>query len=208
MLQPISAIIFDLGGVILNLDYNLTVEAFRNLGKENFDQLYTQSHQDKIFDRFETGEISAAEFRNYMRGFYEKSISDSQIDEAWNAMLLDLPKHRVTFLEKIAKNKRIFLFSNTNEIHFNAFRKKIEGDFGNPDLLESLMEKTYYSHLAGRRKPNAEAFQLILDNHGLTAAQTLFIDDSIQHIEGAKKLGIQTIHLTGTDITDLNLLEF
>ncbi|MBK9190224.1 MAG: HAD family phosphatase [Crocinitomicaceae bacterium] len=206
MLQPISAIIFDLGGVILNLDYNLTVEAFRNLGKENFDQLYAQSHQDKIFDRFETGEISAPEFRNYMRGFYEKPISDFQIDNAWNAMLLDLPKHRVTFLEKIAKQKRIFLFSNTNEIHFDAFRKKIAGDFGTPDLLESLMEKTYYSHLAGRRKPNVDAFQLVIDNHKLNPAETLFIDDSIQHIEGAKKLGIQTIHLTGTDISDLNLL--
>jgi len=206
MPKSFDAIIFDLGGVILNLDYNLTVEAFKNLGKENFDQLYTQSHQDKIFDRFETGEISAADFRNYMRGFYDKPISDEQIDQAWNVMLLDLPIHRIKLLEEIAKQKRIFLFSNTNEIHFDSFRKSIEKEYHNPSLLETIFEKTYYSHLAGKRKPNADAFHLILKTHGLNPNETLFIDDSIQHIEGASNIGIQTIHLVNMDIVELDLI--
>lgn len=201
-----SAIIFDLGGVVLNLDYNLTINAFKELGKENFDKLYAQSQQDKIFDLFETGAIAADEFRKYMKSFFSHSVNDVEVDTAWNAMLLDLPKHRIDLLRKLKEYYRIYLFSNTNSIHLSCFKKIIKDQYGDPDLLETIFHQTYYSHLIGKRKPNADAFQTILSQHGLKAAETLFIDDSIQHIEGAKELGIQTIHLVGKDISDLNLL--
>lgn len=198
-----NSIIFDLGGVVLNLDYNKTVSAFKELGKENFEHLYAKSNQDKIFDLFETGSISAAEFRKYMKAFLDDSIAESSIDKAWNAMLLDLPKQRIDLLLKLKERYKIFLFSNTNEIHLEAFRKIIEAAHGNSNLLETVFHQTYYSHLLGLRKPTAEAFQKILDNHQLIPEQTLFIDDSIQHIEGAQKLGIQTHHLVNQDICEL-----
>jgi len=199
----VNAIIFDLGGVILNLDYNLTINAFKKLGQENFEQLYTQSQQDKLFDRFETGEVNAEEFRRYMKSFLPADTNSKTIDEAWNVMLLDLPKHRINLLLELKKQVPIFLFSNTNEIHLNAFRKIIFNQYGKEDLLESVFNKTYYSHIVGHRKPNAEAFYTVINDHHLTPQKTLFIDDSIQHIEGAKKIGLQTIHLTSGDISDL-----
>jgi len=203
MTSSYNAIIFDLGGVILNIDYNLVVASFRKLGEEHFDELYAKSHQDKIFDQFETGKISAAEFRKYMKAFLADSITEDDINKAWNSMLLDLPKHRIDLLFKLKDKYRIFLFSNTNEIHLRGFRKIIEETYVNPNLLETIFHKTYYSHLIGMRKPNAEAFQFILDEQGLNAKQTLFIDDSIQHIEGAKKMGFQTIHIVNADIIDI-----
>lgn len=203
--MPFNTIIFDLGGVILNLNYDLTVNAFKALGKSNFDTLYAQSQQDKIFDQFETGKISGAAFIAYMKQFLDPSITESEIENAWNAMLLDLPVHRIQLLRELRKTHKLFLFSNTNEIHLNAFQKILDQQHGNPELLETLFDKTYYSHRVGERKPDAAAFRMVLDEQGLRAEKTLFIDDSLQHIEGASKLGIQTIHLVNSDIRDLNL---
>lgn len=198
-----NAIIFDLGGVVLNIDYERTINAFKRLGEEHFENLYTKSQQDKIFDQFEVGSVTAAGFRKYMKSFLDPSVTDDAIDMAWNAMLLDLPAHRVELLKQLRSTYRIFLFSNTNEIHLEHFQKIIGREYGNPQLLETIFHQTYYSHLLKMRKPHPEAFQKILDEQGLTATETLFIDDSIQHVEGAAKLGIQTIHLVGKDISEL-----
>ena len=203
MEKSFDAIIFDLGGVVLNLDYQATIDAFKDLGKENFDKLYTQANQDKIFDQYETGSISSQEFREYFRTILERPLTDQEIDDAWNKLLLDLPKERIDLLLKLKEDYPIFLFSNTNEIHLKSFQKTIEDSFGDANLLEKVFHKTYYSHLVGIRKPNAEAFQHVIDEQGLDPKRTLFIDDSIQHIEGAQSLGIQTIHLTDQEITDI-----
>lgn len=206
MSNSYSAIIFDLGGVVLNLDYDLTVKAFQELSKENFAALYAQSQQDKIFDQFEIGQVTASEFRDYMRSFMGQSFSDEIIDKAWNAMLLDLPPQRIELIKQLKKHYKVYLFSNTNEIHLSAFKRIIAEQHGDSELLENLFDQAYYSHVVGKRKPNAEAFETVLNQHGLLASETLFIDDSIQHIEGAQKLGLQTIHLVNRDILDLNLL--
>lgn len=203
MLTSIDAIIFDLGGVVLNLDYNKTIDQFKILGKENFEKLYTQSQQDKIFDQFETGKISAQEFRKYMKSFLDEQITDEQIDFAWNAMLLDLPAARIELLLRLKKEYKIFLFSNTNEIHFDAFQKIIQQQYGDANLLEKVFHQTYYSHLVGERKPNQAAFNTVLSDHTLISQRTLFIDDSIQHIEGASRMGIKVRHLLNEDIISL-----
>ena len=205
MKMPYKAILFDLGGVILNIDFNRCIEAFRKLGEEHFEELYAKSHQDKIFDLLETGSITAGEFRDYMKKFLQPSVTGKAIDEAWNELLVDLPAHRIELLLELKKDYRIYLFSNTNEIHLKGFREIIGDSFGDPDLLEKVFDKTYYSHLIGLRKPNPEAFQFILDDQDLEPADVLFIDDSIQHIEAASKMGIQTVHLVGRDVCDIFL---
>lgn len=203
MQRRCSAIIFDLGGVILNIDYNATINAFKELGKSNFETLYQQAHQDRIFDQFEVGAVSAQEFRDYLKSFLPQGTTDEQINKAWNVMLLDLPAKRVDLLKRLANSHRLFLFSNTNEIHLVEFREIIRRQYDNANLLEELFEKTYYSHLLEQRKPNAEAFQFILDQNHLDPMNTLFIDDSEQHIEGAKKVGLETYLLQGEDIVDI-----
>lgn len=202
-LSNLSAIIFDLGGVILNLDYDLTVNAFKQLGGQKFDELYTQAYQDKIIDQFETGQISSRKFIDYMRSFLPGKIDDETVKNAWNAMLLDLPSERIDLLQEIGKTHPIFLFSNTNEIHFENFTSYIGRTYGNENLLEDLFIQTYYSHQVGLRKPQAEAFEKVISDHDLNPSTTLFVDDSIQHIEGAQKVGLLTRHLVDDDIINI-----
>lgn len=203
MKLPFKAIIFDLGGVILNIDYNKTIEAFKKLGVLNFDELYTQAQQNNVFDDIETGKITPQAFRDYIKTNSEQTLTNQQIDTAWNAMLLDLPAERIALLRELGKQYPIYLYSNTNKIHLDAFRLIIENQHGNANLLEELFITTYYSHELHMRKPNANGFEHIIEENNLIAEDTLFIDDSIQHIEGAKNVGLQTIWLNQKDITEI-----
>lgn len=198
-------IIFDLGGVILNIDYQRTASAFKALGLTDFDARYSQLAQTDLFDRFERGEIPASQFRQGIREVVGFEVEDRAIDDAWNAMLLDLPKHRLELIQRLFQDRRIVLLSNTNEIHIDAFHQRLETEIGKPDLSH-LFEKVYYSYKMGMRKPESRIFQKVLDEMGFDPQQTLFIDDSPQHIAGALSVGITAHHLRvdrGETITEL-----
>ena len=184
-------IIFDLGGVLLNLDFTRTEKAFAELGLTDFESIYSKSKQEQLFDVFEKGEMSAAQFRNEMRKYLNENTNDEQIDLAWNAMMLDLPQERLKLLAELKKDHSLFLLSNTNEIHFSAFTSYFKKEYGMNDLSHIFINE-YYSHKVGKRKPEKEIFLQVLNQNALDPSQTLFIDDSIQHIDGAKNLGINT----------------
>lgn len=194
-LTNIKNIIFDLGGVILNINYDLTVAAFEELNLENFDTLFTKMQQSDLFIRLETGEISPQEFRLNIKKISNKNITDSQIDKAWNAMLLDLPLERIELLKRLSKKYSLYLLSNTNAIHIEAFTKILHSSIGSENISH-IFNKVYYSHQIGMRKPNADIFQYVLSDNRLKPSETLFIDDSPQHIQAAKELGINTFHIT------------
>lgn len=197
-------IIFDLGGVIINIDYSLTIRAFKKLGVENFDELYSQAQQVKLFDQFETGRISPREFRDKIKKLMPPKISDYEIDKAWCAMLLNFPHERLIFLDKLRKDYRLFLLSNTNKIHISEVNKMLKSE-GHWNLWKKFFDKKYYSHEAGMRKPDKKFFNLILKENHLKAQETLFIDDSVQNLSGASALGIKTHHLKkGKDITEIS----
>ncbi|MBI2257964.1 MAG: HAD-IA family hydrolase [Flavobacteriia bacterium] len=193
-----EAILFDLGGVILNIDYNKTAEEFKNLGLTQFDELYSQAKQEGLFDELEMGKINGQTFVQHIKKLSPSQVNEFQIIHAWNAMLLDLPKENLAFLSQINKKKRSFLFSNTNEIHLLEFNKKIKENHSVPNL-NSFFEKTYYSHIFGHRKPNPDGFIAICKENKLEFDKLIFIDDSIQHIESAKKLGINAFLFEKTD---------
>lgn len=192
--KNIQNIIFDLGGVILNIDYNLTIKAFRNLGAQNFESLFTQAQQVGLFDKLDKGTISPGEFRAGIRQITSINISDQQIDHAWNAMLLDLPSVRLDLLKEINCHYKTYLLSNTNAIHFDEYNKYLQNSHGIKNL-SNLFDKEYYSHIVNDRKPNKDIFYLILNDNGLKPEETLFIDDSIQHVKAANKIGILAYHL-------------
>ncbi len=189
-------IIFDLGGVILNLEYQRTIHAFEQLGVVDFVASYSQMNQSELFDGFERGEIAPAQFRDSFRKQLRCDCKDAELDAAWNAMLLDLPAERLELLANMKGNRRTFLLSNTNRIHVEAFEQGIAKQHGLKGL-SSLFEAVYYSCDVGMRKPEERIFRMVLETHGLRADQTLFIDDSPQHIEGARSCGIEAYHLTG-----------
>lgn len=192
--QSVKNIIFDLGGVILNIDYSLTANAFEKLGIKDFTTIYSQAAQQQLFDGFEKGIVSSEKFRTELKKFLVKGITDAEIDCAWNAMLLDLPVARLHFLGRLKQHYRIFLLSNTNTIHITAYSAYLNNSFGVSNLSH-LFEREYYSYEIGMRKPDAEIFEFVLNENNLCAEETLFIDDSPQHIVGATGVGINAILL-------------
>jgi glucose-1-phosphatase len=196
-LEGIKNIIFDLGGVILNIDYQITVEAFKKLGIDDFEEIFSQYKQSTLSDYFETGRITELEFYEGIKTISGKDFTFEEYKNAWNALLLDLPKERINILKKLSKKYRLFLFSNTNETHYKEFVTKVESDFN------TIFEKTYYSHQFGKRKPDSDSFLSILKENNLIIEETLFVDDSIQHIESANLLGIRTLLIQEKPITEL-----
>lgn len=201
--MAIKNIIFDLGGVLLNIDYQASIDEFKSLGVRDFERFYTQASQTHLFDRFDRGRISPAVFRDELRRLSGLPLTDDAIDQAWNAMLLDLPWQRLDLLEGVKAHYRIFLLSNTNAIHFPVFREYLQRTYGF-DNLDHLFENQYLSHEIGMHKPDREPFDLILRENELIAEETLFIDDSEQHMEGARAAGIRAFWL---DIKELQVTD-
>ena len=200
-MKKYKTIIFDLGAVILNINYENTINEFTKLGIKNADTFYSKKVQIELFNKIETGKISNNEFLKELQK-ETKNANIKQVKIAWNAMLLDLPTERLHLIKKLKSNHTIFLLSNTNSIHINAFKEQL----GNKKWLEfsELFDKMYLSHELGLRKPDAKIFEYILNEQKLKAEDVFFIDDSPQHIAGAKKLGIHCHHLLDDeDITAL-----
>jgi len=193
-MPPIRNIIFDLGGIFLNLNYQLTAQAFRRLGVTNFDELFTQHHANPLFEQLETGQVSNDHFFQSIRELTELSLTNEQITDAWNAMMLDMPAERISWLQSVAQQHEVYLFSNTNAIHYACFENICRRDLGNIDF-NALFRFAGYSHQLGFRKPAADSFRQLLANLRLNAADTLFIDDTPGNIRGAQAAGLNTIFL-------------
>jgi FMN phosphatase YigB (HAD superfamily) len=193
--ENVKNIIFDLGGVILNIDIQLTRQAFEKMGITDFEEIYSHTNQEYVFDKFEIGELAAHDFRRYVRSFVPGGeASDTMINKAWNEMLLDMPLNRIGLLEMIRDQYNIYLLSNTNVIHVEAFSAYLDAIYG-IDQFKALFKQCYFSNEIGLRKPNADCFEFVLSENNLVANETLFIDDTLRHVLGAQNLGIQTHHL-------------
>lgn len=202
--MQIRNIVFDLGGVLLNLDFDKTRQAYMDLGMKDFDQHFGLGHAASYFKDYEKGLLTDEAFIQAIQQTIGGEVEASAVESAWNALLLDFPKERVDFLKALSHRYRIFLFSNTNHIHMKYFKKNFMDLYG--FAMDALFEKAYYSHEAGVRKPDAAAYQLVLDENNLIAAETVFIDDALNNVEAAIAVGMQGIHLEpGKTILELGL---
>lgn len=189
-MQNIKNIVFDFGGVLIDLDFNKTFVAFEALGFTNIREMYGQHHASKIFKDLEKGLISEEAFRDGLRKYIPGRVSDEQIDAAWCALIRDYRKESLLYLNKLSENYKIFLFSNTSSIHHRYFSSKYPDGTGKP-MLEEHFNMVWYSHLIGLRKPDPDSYQFILKDADLDPAQTYFIDDTSENVEAAIKSGIQ-----------------
>lgn len=204
-MEKIETIILDLGGVLLNISFEATEKAFESIGLTNFHQYFSQYKASPLFEQLETGVVSEQEFFTYFRKETGLDVDDEEITTAWNAMLLDFPPERIEWLRSLENRYRVFLFSNTNSIHHEAFQLKFSAEFpGKPFDLH--FEKAYYSHLLGKRKPYVEAFEALIRDANINPATAIFIDDTKTNIEGAQKVGMKGIFLTnGETVQDLGM---
>lgn len=199
-LPAIKNMVFDMGGVIVNIDYDLTRRAFEELGVTTFGELYSQAAQQGIFDELEKGLITPEVFREKLRTLTSAlSLSDKRLDGAWNAMLLDTPAYRLEVVARMKSRFRTFLLSNTNKIHIDYLHSILQRDLGINDFT-GYFERAYYSNEIHLRKPDKEIFELVLEENGLVADETLFFDDTVRHVRGAQQVGMHGVHV-GSDIT-------
>ena len=198
-MQNIKNIIFDYGNVIFNIDFRKVQQAWKELGINNADTFYAHRQQDPVFNLLERGEISTTDFRDRIRELSGKpNLTDEQIDGAWNKIFLDIPQGNHELLQQVKAKYRTFLLSNINAIHYDYVHSYLQKEYGMANN-DDLFEKVYYSHLMGKRKPDADIFEQVLSENNLNPAETLFIDDSPQHLETAQKLGMQTYLMTSPD---------
>lgn len=202
-MPELKNIVFDLGGVLLDIDYGKTKHSFEELGFNQFDKMYTQYSADMLFSDLETGNISNDHFLEYLVKAADGKITPAQITRAWNAMLGSFRIPSLDFLEVLSKKFRLYLLSNTNAIHLQAFNEVFKKETGKASL-DAYFTRAYYSSNIGYRKPNEDVFEFILKDAGIKADETLFIDDSFNNIETAKKLGFKThLLLAGEKIEGL-----
>ena len=202
-------IIFDFGGVICDLDISRTEKKFLEFGPAKNSGSASSSEQslafDKLVEQYESGAISSAIFRHVIREHYVTPPTDETIDETWNALLVGIPMKRIGLLEKIRKNYRIFLLSNSNEIHYLHYLEMFRQLTGYNDF-DDLFETAYFSYKVGMAKPGEAIFRYVLENSNLAPDDTLFIDDTLKHVETARRLSIHGYHLqigNGESVTDL-----
>jgi len=204
--NKIKNIIFDFGGVICNIDHLIPEKKFKELGIRDFDMMYSQAVQNNLFEDLEKNQISPQNFRTNLKLLINGNISDEQIDEAWNSMILDIPKKKIDLLKKLKDKYGIFLLSNSNIIHYNVYIEDFRTKSGLKDF-SSLFEKAWFSFDLKMRKPDIEIYEFVLKDAELIPEETLFIDDSFQNIQPAEELGIQCVFLEN-DMDILKLFEF
>jgi len=187
----LNNIIFDLGGVLLDIDFNKVQQAFHRIGFTNFDQQYSQLQASHLFQKLEMGKISENDFYHTLKKGSTQQINNEQIKNAWNSILQDFRTESMNFLQKLKKEYRIFLLSNTNSIHLNEINTILNQQLGVSEL-DYYFEKAYYSHKVGMRKPNSDVYQYVIKDAQLNPEETLFIDDTYVNIDAAKNLGFQT----------------
>lgn len=203
-ISSLKNIIFDLGGVIINIDWSLSIEAFARFNPDLKEKISKETYKSDIFIQYEKGLISDSEFRKQIQESFGFQIKDSEFDTAWNGLLLDIPAKRIDLIKSLRSHYRVFLLSNTNPIHIRGVEDILKKDTGET-TLQNLFDKVYYSYEMYKRKPDTEIYQQILDEQRIFPQETLFLDDSLQNIEGAKQLDIQTLHVPPNSDTILSL---
>lgn len=185
-------IVFDLGAVIINIDFQKTFEAFANLANTDVIEVLGKFETQNILHRYETGEVDDKGFRNLIRQELGSHLSDEQIDKAWNALLLDIPKERIDLILRLKNKYRIFILSNTNAIHIREVNNILHNTTG-IENLDNIFEKVYYSHEVALRKPDSAIYEYVLKDKNLKASETIFLDDNLDNIKASERAGITSI---------------
>jgi putative hydrolase of the HAD superfamily len=192
--QPnIRNILFDLGGVILDIDVQATLQRFYELDFPAELLNYPQNMKTDLFYNYETGKIGTAEFREEMRRRTGVNATDEELDGAWNAMIVGIPAERTQLLKKLSARYDIYMLSNTSPLHAPVFERMYLDASGVP--MREAFKKIYYSFEIGCHKPDAEAWEFVIRDAGIRPEETLFLDDNIHNIKASQELGFQAIHI-------------
>lgn len=200
--MKIKNLLFDLGGVIMDLDRDRCVRAFESLGMADADDFLGVYGQKGAFLALEKGDIDAREFRRQIRPMFDRPVSDAEIDEAFNRFLLGIPRHRLETLRRLRDRYGIYLLSNTNPIMFDGF---IANEFRQEGReMADYFDGMVASYKAKCYKPDQEIFDYTRHTCGINGGETLFFDDSEANVEAARKAGFKAVHVPpGSEFSDI-----
>ncbi len=199
----IRNIVFDLGGVLIDLDPAGCSEAFSNLGFKMPDDLFKRFHDDDNFKLYETGSISTNEFLNNLADASATGVTHEQLSSAWNRMLGPLRISSLKSLRTLKQQYQLYLLSNTNELHEMSVKRKLLEE-GLPSV-DTMFIRPYFSHKIHLRKPGREIFEYVVSDAGILPEETLFIDDTAINLPNAAQVGIKTYLLqSGSRIENLD----
>jgi putative hydrolase of the HAD superfamily len=191
-LSNIRNIIFDLGNVLLPLDFPKLMAAFKEVAGNGQEVPFKTLITNETFLQYETGFITTPQFLVFLKGYIRSSATHQELTSAWNSLIGGFPEEHVFLLKELGKKYRLFLLSNTNALHVQYFEGSVPGVLN----LSDLFERVYYSNEEGLRKPQKELFQRVLQQNNLEATQTLYVDDLLENCQAASSLGYKTLHVT------------
>lgn len=184
--MKISTLIFDFGGVLINLDRDACVRQYQQLGVANADKLLDNYMQSGVFLALEKGEISLEEFHKEIRRISNQNLSDQVIDDAFRAFLLDIPKNKMDKIAQLHQQYRTLILSNTNELHFPIKSNKlVNSDY----IIDDYFDHCYLSFQMHLSKPDEKIFKSLLENEHIKPQECLYLDDGEKNIETALHLG-------------------
>ena len=194
-MQPFKNLIFDLGEVIIDIDYRQTITAFQKLAVVDFSTVVSYSAQNPVFDWYEKGHVTTGFFFDELRKYLRPGTTDKEIESAWNAIFQDFSPQKIELLKQLKTRYNTFALSNINEIHLASIDKAAQTKFGGA-AFSNFFQSAYYSNKIGLRKPEPEIYALLLEKEGLKAGETFFVDDKKENVEAACKFGIHAYQLT------------
>ena len=197
-MKPYKNLIFDLGEVIIDIDYRRTIAAFQQLAVVDFSEVVSYTAQNPVFDLYEKGKVSTPAFCNELRKLLKPGTTDRQIEDAWNAIFVDFSPVKTDLLKQLKTQYKTFALSNINEIHLAKINEVAAERFGQRDF-ESFFHGAYYSNVVGHRKPEQEIYELVLTREGLKPDETFFVDDKEENVAAAKAFGIHAYQLKERD---------
>ncbi len=187
-LSDFDTIIFDFGGVILDINPDLSRNRFAEmLGVEKAFKL----EEEQLPQLYEKGQISRAEFVDRINLIAGTDFSEKEILEAWNAMLLNYRPALIEWIKRLRATHRLLLLSNTNDAHFEYFHNKLMAEYG--VTFYQLFDHVYLSHEMGMLKPSHEIFNAVIAEQKLNPKHTLFIEDTNLNAVAAREVGLQTL---------------
>ena len=189
-----KTVIFDLGGVVININTRQSFTAFARLADLTEQEVQALASHP-AFEQHERGLVSDEGFRNTIRTLTASELTDEAIDQAWNAMLLNIPPERLNLMAELRSRYHTLVLSNTNNIHVQSFNRAINEISGRKGIQE-FVHKVYYSHEMGKRKPNPEIFDQVIHQEKIRPEQTLFLDDKLENVNAAKQMGLQAVQIT------------
>ena len=200
--KNIKNIVFDLGGVLVDLDFKITINGLQKAGFTNVKEQLQAFDQDGIFKKFELGEISADEFRASIRKNSSVSLTDEEVDSLWNLMLLEIPREKLELILDLRSKYMVYLLSNTNSIHWDYVCKNAFNYRG--FRMDDYFEETFLSYEMHLAKPDKAIFEKMLQDANLLPEETLFIDDSEANCKAASEVGIHAHHYhIGDDLSKI-----